>query len=496
MNNFSILIKNGTIIDGTGKKRYLSNLIIDEDKIVSIYSPNQEEIVINNKKLLIKNLKFNKEIDARSMVVAPGFIDVHTHDDQNIFDDPTMSCKISQGVTSCIVGNCGISLAPFNFSGDVPAPIPLLGEKEVFKYPKVSDYKSAFLKSPSSINVALLTGHSMLRVQAMNGDFARSANNNEISAMQKMLDEALKEGSIGLSTGLAYPAASAAPTDEIIELAKVLKAYDGIFTTHMRNEGDDLLKSVKETIEIGKVSGARTIISHHKCAGRSNWGKSTKSLNLIEEAKKQQYLDLDCYPYTASSTMLLKDFVARADKVLVTWSDKFKNLKINDINKLCKDYNCSVEDLVDKLYPAGAIYFQMSDEDLNRILKFKGTMIGSDGLPGDKHPHPRLWGTFPRVLGRYARDMKLFSLEEAIFKMSGKSSSTFGLKNRGLIKEHYYADIVILDEVNVIDNATYENPLMPSSGIEKVFTNGQLVWSNSEPTSNFSGMFLEGKSFN
>ena len=138
----------------------------------------------------------------------------------------------------------------------------------------------------------------------------------------------------------------------------------------------------------------------------------------------------------------------------------------------------------------------MSDEDLNRILKFKGTMIGSDGLPGDKHPHPRLWGTFPRVLGRYARDMKLFSLEEAIFKMSGKSSSTFGLKNRGLIKEHYYADIVILDEFNVIDNATYENPLMPSSGIEKVFTNGQLVWSNSEPTSNFSGMFLEGKNFN
>ena len=138
----------------------------------------------------------------------------------------------------------------------------------------------------------------------------------------------------------------------------------------------------------------------------------------------------------------------------------------------------------------------MDDEDLNRILKFSGSMIGSDGLPGDKHPHPRLWGTFPRVLGKYSRDMKLFSLEEAIFKMSGKSSSTFGLKKRGLLKEGYFADIVIIDENNVIDNATYEEPLLPSSGIEKVFTNGKLVWENLTATENFSGKFLEGKSFN
>ena len=496
MINFDILIKNGTIIDGTGQKRYLSNLIISEDKIVSIYNSNKESIIVNNEKHFIENIKFNEEIDATSMVIAPGFIDVHTHDDQNIFDDPTMSCKISQGVTSCIVGNCGISLAPFNFSGEVPAPIPLLGEKEVFKYPKVLDYKNAFLKKPSSINVALLTGHSMLRVQAMNGEFARPANNDEIKVMQKMLDEALQDGSIGLSTGLAYPAASAAPTDEIIELAKVLKAYDGIFTTHMRNEGDDLLKSVQETIDIGKIADVRTVISHHKCAGRTNWGKSIKSLDLIQKAKKEQYLDLDCYPYTASSTMLLKDFVVRADKVLVTWSDKYKDLKVNNINNLSKKFNCSVNEVVDKLYPAGAIYFQMDDEDLNRILKFSGSMIGSDGLPGDKHPHPRLWGTFPRVLGKYSRDMKLFSLEEAVFKMSGKSSSTFGLKKRGLLKEGYFADIVIIDENNVIDNATYEEPLLPSSGIEKVFTNGKLVWENLTATENFSGKFLEGKSFN
>ena len=496
MADFDTLISNGHIIDGTGEKRFLSNLIIHNDKIISLFHPSKKQISIRNKNYLIKDLRFKRKIDAQFHIIAPGFIDVHTHDDQNVFDDPSMSCKISQGVTTCIVGNCGISLAPFNFSGNVPAPIPLLGKKEVFKYARVRDYRDNFIKNPSSINVALLTGHSMLRVQAMNGDYNRAANNEEIKIMQDLLHKAMKDGSIGLSTGLAYPAASSAPTEEIIELAKVLKEYNGIFTTHMRNEGDNLINSVKETIKIGEFSGVRTVISHHKCAGRANWGKSKKSLKLIENAKNNQHLDLDCYPYTASSTMLLKDFIARADKVLVTWSDKFKDLKVNDINNIAEEFDCSVDDVVDKLYPAGAIYFQMDDDDLNRILKFNGSMIGSDGLPGDKHPHPRLWGTFPRVLGKYSREMQLFSLEEAIFKMTGKSAATFGLEKRGFIKEGYFADIVIIDEQNVIDNATYEKPLIPSSGIEQVFTNGQLVWKNLKAKLNFPGKFLEGKKFN
>ena len=494
--NIDYLIKNGTIIDGSGDARYEADLLVNGDRIISIFKKDQKSLKIHDENYNLNDLSFNNIIDATSHIIAPGFIDVHTHDDQNIFIDRSMSCKISQGVTTCIAGNCGISLAPFDFSGDVPAPIPLLGDKDAYRFSSVSSYKNAFNESPSSINISLLTGHSMLRVQVMNGEINRSATKDEIIKMQNILENALIDGSIGLSTGLAYPAANDAPTEEIIELAKVLKKHDGIFTTHMRNEGDNLVESVNETIKIGKLADVRTVISHHKCAGRSNWGKSKETLKLIKEAKKKQHLDLDCYPYTASSTMLLKHFVERADKVLVTWSDKVQDLKVNDINKIAKEFNCTIDELVDKLYPAGAIYFQMDDEDLNRIISFDGTMIGSDGLPGDKHPHPRLWGTFPRVLGKYSREMKLFSLEEAIYKMTFKSAKTFGLEKRGLIKKDYFADLVIFDPEVVIDKATYEKPLMPALGIDTVINNGQIVWQSMKSLNIYSGKFLEGKSFN
>ena len=494
--NIDYLIKNGTIIDGSGEARYEADLLENGDRIISIFKKDQKSVKIRDENYNLNDLSFKNVIDATSHIIAPGFIDVHTHDDQNIFIDRSMSCKISQGVTTCIAGNCGISLAPFDFSGDVPAPIPLLGDKDAYRFSSVSSYKNAFNESPSSINISLLTGHSMLRVQVMNGEINRSATKDEIIKMQNILENALIDGSIGLSTGLAYPAANDAPTEEIIELAKVLKKHDGIFTTHMRNEGDNLVESVNETIKIGKLADVRTVISHHKCAGRSNWGKSKETLKLIKEAKKKQHLDLDCYPYTASSTMLLKHFVERADKVLVTWSDKVQDLKVNDINKIAKEFNCTIDELVDKLYPAGAIYFQMDDEDLNRIISFDGTMIGSDGLPGDKHPHPRLWGTFPRVLGKYSREMKLFSLEEAIYKMTFKSAKTFGLEKRGLIKKDYFADLVIFDPEVIIDKATYEKPLMPALGIDTVINNGQIVWQSMKSLNIYSGKFLEGKSFN
>ena len=495
MNEFDYLIKNGTIIDGSGNDRYEANIVINGNKIISIFDNSKTSIHIKNKNYNLADLNFKNVIDATSKIVSPGFIDVHTHDDQNIFVDRSMSCKISQGVTTCIAGNCGISLAPFDFSGNVPAPIPLLGDKNAYRFPNVMSYKNEFQKQPSSINISLLTGHSMLRVQVMNGEINRGATKDEINKMKEILENALIEGSIGLSTGLAYPAANDAPIEEIIELAKVLKKYNGIFTTHMRNEGDNLVESVNETIKIGKLADVRTVISHHKCAGRSNWGKSKETLKLIKEAKKKQHLDLDCYPYTASSTMLLKHFVERADKVLVTWSDKVEDLEVSDIYELAKKFKCTIDELVEKIYPAGAIYFQMDDEDLNRIISFDGTMIGSDGLPGDKHPHPRLWGTFPRVLGKYSREMKLFSLEEAIYKMTFKSAKTFGLEKRGLIKKGYFADLVIFDPKKIIDKATYEKPLTPALGIDTVINNGQIVWQSKKPTNIYSGVFLEGKSF-
>ena len=495
MHTYDIHIKNGEVIDGTGAPKFKSDIVIDNGKIIGVFPPENGDVRDPSENHFLSNFKAKYTLDAENKIISPGFIDVHTHDDDNVFLDPTMSSKISQGVTTCIAGNCGISLAPFSYKGDVPAPIALLGKSDVFRFPRVKDYRTEFEDKPSTVNVALLTGHSMLRVEAMNGEFERPASKHEINKMVDCLKTALEDGSIGLSTGLAYPAANDAPTSEIIELAKILPEFDGVFTTHMRNEAIDVIKSVNETIKISSSTKVRTVISHHKCAGRENWGKSKTTLKLIEEAKKDNFLDLDCYPYTASSTMLLKSFVKRADKVLVTWSDNYPDISGEDLNDLSVKFGLSIDKTIDKLYPAGAIYFQMDDEDLNRILMFPGSMIGSDGIPGDRHPHPRLWGTFPRVLGKYSREMKLFPLEEAVYKMTGKSAEVFGLDSRGTIDVGNYADLVIFNPDTIIDKASFKSPKLHSEGIECVFVNGKVVWENDGATNNRPGMFLPGKKF-
>ena len=495
MHTYDVHIKNGEVIDGTGAPKFKSDIVIDNGKIIGVFPPENGDVRDPSENHFLSNFKAKYTLDAENKIISPGFIDVHTHDDDNVFLDPTMSSKISQGVTTCIAGNCGISLAPFSYKGDVPAPIALLGKSDVFRFPRVKDYRTEFEDKPSTVNVALLTGHSMLRVEAMNGEFERPASKHEINKMVDCLKTALEDGSIGLSTGLAYPAANDAPTSEIIELAKILPEFDGVFTTHMRNEAIDVIKSVNETIKISSSTKVRTVISHHKCAGRENWGKSKTTLKLIEEAKKDNFLDLDCYPYTASSTMLLKSFVKRADKVLVTWSDNYPDISGEDLNDLSVKFGLSIDKTIDKLYPAGAIYFQMDDEDLNRILMFPGSMIGSDGIPGDRHPHPRLWGTFPRVLGKYSREMKLFPLEEAVYKMTGKSAEVFGLESRGTIDVGNYADLVIFNPDTIIDKASYKSPKLHSEGIESVFVNGKVVWENDVATNNRPGMFLPGKNF-
>ena len=495
MHTYDVHIKNGEVIDGTGAPKFKSDIVIDNGKIIGVFPPENGDVRDPSENHFLSNFKAKYTLDAENKIISPGFIDVHTHDDDNVFLDPTMSSKISQGVTTCIAGNCGISLAPFSYKGDVPAPIALLGKSDVFRFPRVKDYRTEFEDKPSTVNVALLTGHSMLRVEAMNGEFERPASKHEINKMVDCLKTALEDGSIGLSTGLAYPAANDAPTSEIIELAKILPEFDGVFTTHMRNEAIDVIKSVNETIKISSSTKVRTVISHHKCAGRENWGKSKTTLKLIEEAKKDNFLDLDCYPYTASSTMLLKSFVKRADKVLVTWSDNYPDISGEDLNDLSVKFGLSIDKTIDKLYPAGAIYFQMDDEDLNRILMFPGSMIGSDGIPGDRHPHPRLWGTFPRVLGKYSREMKLFPLEEAVYKMTGKSAEVFGLESRGTIDVGNYADLVIFNPDTIIDKASYKSPKLHSEGIESVFVNGKVVWENDGATNNRPGMFLPGKKF-
>ena len=218
------------------------------------------------------------------------------------------------------------------------------------------------------------------------------------------------------------------------------------------------------------------MISHHKACGRKNWGKTWQSLQKIEQARATQQVDLDVYPYTASSTVLLAEFVARAERVTITWSHSAPECTGQDFEDIKQRWGLGTAATIERLNPAGAIYHQMDDEDLHRVMQYAPSMIGSDGLPKDERPHPRLWGTFARVLGHYCRDMKLFSLEQAVQKMTGKPASVFGLADRGVIREGAYADLVLFDPATVIDNASYDHPTRASSGIIEVICNGVSVY--------------------
>jgi N-acyl-D-amino-acid deacylase len=308
--------------------------------------------------------------------------------------------------------------------------------------------------------------------------------------MRRTLEQALEQGAIGLSTGLYYPPAKDAPTDEIVELAKVVRAHGGIHTTHMRDEASHLIGSVNETIAIGKAADVPVVISHHKATGIPNHGMVKQSLALIEDARKRQKLGLDAYPYVASSTMLGSDRIRLASKVIVTWSKARPEFAGQTLDEIARQLNTSLEDAVTQLLPAGAIYFMMSEDDVRSVLAFPHTMIGSDGLPHDEHPHPRLWGTFPRVLGHYARDVKLFSLEEGVRRMTALSAAQFGLTDRGALRSGAYADLVLFDPATIADAATFDKPKTPATGIKAVFVNGQSVWIDGQATGNRPGRAL------
>lgn len=471
---YDLIVRHASLIDGSGEPAYRADLAVQGDRIVAIGE--------------LDDCRGRHEIDATDFVLTPGFIDVHTHDDRALLASPDMRPKLSQGVTTVIGGNCGVSIAPLADRKPVP-PLNLLGEQPEWIYPDFDSYAEAADKSPSSINSAMLTGHSTLRVGAMDV-LERPASSAEIDAMQRTLEQSLTQGAIGLSTGLAYPPAAKAPAEEIVELARVVHDHNGIYTTHMRNEEDQLLDSVDETIALGNDADVPVVISHHKACGRKNWGRSVESLEKIRAARQHQKIDLDVYPYTASSTVLLAEFVGRAERVMITWSEPHPEQTARDLHEISETWGLTLEQTIDRLNPAGAIYFQMSDEDLERILQFPGAMIGSDGLPHDRHPHPRLWGTFPRVLGHYSRDRKLLSLEQAVHRMTGKPASVFGIADRGLLAVNNYADLVLFDPRRVIDRATFEEPDQISVGIECVIVNGSPVYENGQITDARPGRLL------
>jgi N-acyl-D-amino-acid deacylase len=435
-----------------------------------------------------------EEIDAEGLTLAPGFIDVHTHDDIAVIAKPAMLPKLSQGITTVIVGNCGISAAPVRLRGEPPDPMNLLGSADAFCYPSFAAYVAAVQTARPSVNVAALIGHTSLRNNHMDR-LDRSATADEIDAMHGELQQGLDAGALGLSSGLAYFSANAASTEELLMLAKPLAAAGAIYTTHMRSETDAILEAINEACEVGRFSRVPVIISHLKCAGIDNWGRSGDVLRSLDSARTSQPVGWDCYPYAAGSSTLDLRQVDERVRITITWSSNHPEMAGKSLEQIARVWDITQLEAAKRLKPAGAIYHSISEEDMRSILCHPATMIGSDGLPNDPRPHPRLWGTVPRVLGRYCREETLFSLPEVTHKMTGMPAQRFGLTKRGLVREGYYADLMLFDPDKVIDMATFDDPIRPAAGIERVWVNGCLSYTRQGSTQHRSGRFLSrGKS--
>jgi N-acyl-D-amino-acid deacylase len=326
------------------------------------------------------------------------------------------------------------------------------------------------------VNTYALIGHMTLRVEAMDGDTGRAASDKEAERMKARLAEALSQGASGLSTGLYYAPNAKAPTAEVIAVAEALRAHKGIYVTHMRDEADDVLLSIEETLKIGRDSGSPVVISHHKCSMPENFGRSADTLPAIERASKRQSVHFDVYPYPAGSTVIMPDRLRQDVPVQICTSGSHPEMAGRMLSDIAAEWGCTLKEAAQKLLPGSAIYFQMHEDDVQQIMAHPLGMIGSDGLIHDTSPHPRLWGTFPRVLGHYARDLKLFSLEEAVRKMTGLTAGVFGIADRGTIKAGAYADLVLFDPETVVDAATYAAPSLISPGIEETWINGQSAY--------------------
>lgn len=475
--NFDLLIRNATLVDGTGAARRTGGVAISGERIELVGELN--------------GARGRAEIDAAGMVLAPGFIDVHTHDDRLLLSDPAMLPKLLQGVTTVVTGNCGISLAPS--PPRIPPPLDLLDDSgQWYRFATFGAYAAALADARPATNCVALIGHSTLRVRALE-DLEREATPAQVAAMRAELDAALLAGATGMSAGPAYAPAAAASTAELIEVARPLAAHRGIFTIHMRNEHDGVLAAIDETLAIGRALGVPVVISHHKVAGEKMHGRSVETLARIARAMRSQAVALDCYPYHASSTVLIADAVRFASRVLVTWSRPHPELAGLELGAAAQRLGLSQDQAIAALQPAGAVYFVMDEADVQRILAFGPTMVGSDGLPHDPHPHPRLWGTFPRVLGHYARDLALFPLETAVHKMTGLSASRFGLAGRGVIRAGAIADLVIFDAATIDDAATFEHPTRPAAGIDTVIVAGEIAVAGGEPTGVRVGKLLTGR---
>ncbi|HXG91723.1 MAG TPA: D-aminoacylase [Blastocatellia bacterium] len=499
---YDLAIINGRIVDGTGNPWFYGGIAIKGDRIVKVG--------------VIDASRAARVIDARRMLVAPGFIDVHTHVEGNLADNPTADNFVHMGVTSIVTGNCGGSALD------------------------ISDFLSKLEAKGISINVATLIGHNSVRREVMKEE-AREPSAEELQRMREIVDRAMREGAVGFSTGLEYVPGTYAKTDEIIELAKVAARYGGIYATHMREEGNNVTDSIKESLAVGERAGLPVDISHFKISSKMRWGDSLTTCRMIAEARARgQQATVDQYVYTASSTslnILIPSWALEGgrDKAKERFNDpqmraRIKREMIENIRKMgFKDFSYAVvasyrpdtsyegksiaeitklargksiaEEQAEQIITmylaggAGMVYHKMSEQDVERIVAQPFTMIASDSgvqQMGRGAPHPRGYGNNARVLARYVREKKIISLEDAVRKMSSLPAATFKLWDRGLIRPGMAADIVIFDFDKVADLATFDKPHQYAEGIIYVLVNGQIVIENGSHTKATPGRALYG----
>jgi dihydroorotase/N-acyl-D-amino-acid deacylase len=505
--DFDIVIRNGTIVDGSGDEAYKKDIGIINDQIIKIGD--------------LSNHSSRITIDATNLIVSPGFIDTHTHAIRGIFDVPTAESSLLQGITTLTDGNDGTS------------PYPIDEHYQKIEHTKISP------------NWAVFVGQGTIRQEVM-GLENRDPTDSELSKMKMLIKEAMEDGALGISTGLFYVPGSFSSTSEVISLSKIAASYGGIYISHMREEAVDILKSVNETINIGIEAKIPVQITHHKIIGKDNWGLSYETLKLVDNAIKDGVnVSIDQYPYTASQTSIRalipqwaqaggrNSLLARIDdpktrqliidgiierilfdrggghpkNIFISKSSWDTSMEGKNLAELCIErnlepspYNAAI--VVFEIIKGGgatAVYHAINSDDVDRIMQHPMTSIASDGpitVFGVGSPHPRTYGTFARVLGRYVRDRNILSLEEAIRKMTSLPAHILSINKRGLLREGYYADITIFDAETVIDKATFEDPHQYAVGINTVLVNGVIVVENGLHNGNRPGRVLRGPGYN
>jgi N-acyl-D-amino-acid deacylase len=483
-----LVIRNARILDGSGGPAVEGDVSVEDGLIRDVGSAPGAA---------------REEIDAKGLCLAPGFIDVHAHDDGALIRHPDMGFKLAQGVTTCVCGNCGFSAIPALPGADAAeASGGILAGLEG-DFTDLTGYFDAVLAKSPAINSIMLVGHNTVRATVM-GLEARAPTKAELAAMKAKVREALEQGACGFSTGLIYRPGRWSDTEEVIELAREAAPFDALYTTHMRNEGDRLLEAVDETLRIGREAGVHAHISHHKSAGRRNWGRVGLSLAKVDAAKAAgQAVTLDVYPYTAGSGRMVEYFnldridPELAEVIRIASCPAFREFEGRMLKDIAAEKGIDVTEAVRLVLtaPQGertiCIQFIIDEADVETNLRYPGMMVGSDGIPELRgRPHPRLFGTFPRVLAEYVRKRHVLALPEAIRRMTSIPAETFGLTGRGQIKPGAHADLVLFDESEVADLATYDDPKRTPAGISLVVVNGKVALRNGEPTAARAGQML------